>query len=90
MKKTLAKAKIKEQQQQWDKATKWRRATEAALGDVDLETEMEQVEDAETTTTTTDGTKTVVTMANYRRYEDSGDNGSSLLIDTSGYSQSIC
>ena len=63
LKKTLAEAKIKEQQRRWDEATKWRCATEAALGDVDLETEMEQAEDVETTTTATEGTVTVVTMA---------------------------
>ena len=62
LKKMLAEAKIKEQQRWWDEATKWRCATEAALGDVDLETEMEQAEDVETTMTATEGMATVVTM----------------------------
>ena len=61
LKKTLAEAKIKEQQRQWDEATKWRHAMDAALGDVDLETEMEKAEEVEITTATTEGVKTVVT-----------------------------
>ena len=61
MKKTLAEAKRKEQQRRWDEATKWRRATNVALGDVDLEKEMEKAEEAETTATVTESVKTAVT-----------------------------
>ena len=63
LKKALTEAKIKEKQRQYDKATKWRCATEAALGHVDLETEMEKAEYVETTIAVTEGTATVVTMA---------------------------
>ena len=63
LKKALMEAKIKEQQWRYDEATKWRRATEAALGDVDLEMEIEQAEDVETTSVVTEGTAIVVTTA---------------------------
>ena len=63
LKKALTEAKIKEQQQRYDEATKWSRATEEGLGDVDLEQEMEQLEQAETTSAATTATTMVTTMA---------------------------
>ena len=41
LKKAAAEAKVKEQKRRWDEATKWRRATEEGLGDVDLEEAMD-------------------------------------------------
>ena len=66
-----ARTETKRKEQEWDEATKWRRATDVALGDVDLEKEMEKAEEAETAvmvaegvetakTTTTGSTKTIV------------------------------
>ena len=46
-------AKIKEQKRRYDKATKWRRATNEALGDVDLEEVMEKMTETETASTST-------------------------------------
>ena len=63
LKKALTEAKIKEQPQRYDEVTKWRRATEAALGDVNLETEMGQAKEAETTSVATTVTTTVTTTA---------------------------
>ena len=89
--KTLAEAKIKEQQHQWDEATKWRCATDAALGDVDLETDGKggrsgnhhghygRREDS-----------SVNDNDNCWKYKNSSDNGNGLLIDTSGGRRGVC
>ena len=46
-------AKIREQKRRYDEATKWRRATNEALGDMDLEEAMEKMTEAETVSTST-------------------------------------
>ena len=46
-------AKAREQKRRYEEATKWRRATNEALGDVDLEEVMEKMTDAETPSTST-------------------------------------
>ena len=52
-------AKIKEQKRRYEEATKWRRATKEALGDVDLEEAMEKMMEAETASTSTASTSRV-------------------------------
>ena len=61
LKKARTEVKRKEQQRRWDEATKWRRATDVALGDVDLEKEREKAEEAETAVTVAEEVKTAVT-----------------------------
>ena len=56
-----ARTETKRKEQGRDEATKWRRATDVALGDVDLEVEMEKVEEAETAVTVAEGVKTAKT-----------------------------
>ena len=46
-------AKAREQKRRYEEATKWRRATNEALGDVDPEEVMEKMTDAETPLTST-------------------------------------
>ena len=46
-------AKIKEQKRRYEEVTKWRRVTNEALGDVDLEEVMEKMTEAETASTPT-------------------------------------
>ena len=46
-------AKIKEQKRRYNEATKWRRVTNEALGDVDLEEVMEKTTETETASTST-------------------------------------
>ena len=46
-------AKAREQKRRYEEATKWRRANNEALGDVDLEEVMEKMTDAETLSTST-------------------------------------
>ena len=46
-------AKNKEQKRRYNEATKWRRATNEALGDVDLEEVMEKMTETETASTST-------------------------------------
>ena len=52
-------ARTKEQKRHYKEATKWRRATETGLGDVDLEEEMEKTAEQENMTSTTTTTTTV-------------------------------
>ena len=63
LKKAANAAKIKEQKRRYLEATKWRRATDAALGDMDLKEAMEQAEPEKTTTTMSMVTSTVVTAS---------------------------
>ena len=65
LKKAAAEAKVKEQKRRWDEATKWRRATEEGLGDVDLEEAMERTENPKkaATDTSTMAAETVMTTA---------------------------
>ena len=44
-------AKIREQTRRWDEATKWRRATNEVLGDMDLEEAMEKTTGVEAAST---------------------------------------
>ena len=60
IKKAAVAAKIKQQEKLWKEGTKWRRATEQGLGDVDLE---EAMEDTVSKTTTTTATATASTSS---------------------------
>ena len=53
VKQVALEAKIKEQKRRYDEATKWRRATNKALGDMDLEEVMEKTTETETASTST-------------------------------------
>ena len=61
LKKVATEAKIKEQKWRYEEATKWRRATEIGLGEVDLKQEMERAGDVKTTSAATSVTTTVTT-----------------------------
>ena len=64
MKQLAIQSKIKEQQRQYDEATKCRHATNKGLGDLDLKEAMEKMaDDAEKTTATATETTMVMTMA---------------------------
>ena len=56
-----AHTETKRKEQGRDEPTKWRRATDVALGDVDWEKEMEKEEEAETAVTVAEGVKTAKT-----------------------------
>ena len=56
-------AKIKQQEELWKEATKWRRATQEGLGDVDLEEAMEDTETGKTVPKTTMTMTTTTAMA---------------------------
>ena len=53
IKKAAVAAKIKQQEKLWKEVTKWRRATEEGLGDVDLQEAMEDMETGKTVPKTT-------------------------------------
>ena len=53
VKQAALEAKIKEQKRRWEEVTKWRRVTNEALGDMNLEDVMEKMTEAETASTST-------------------------------------
>ena len=67
-------AKVKEQKRKYEEATKWRRATNEALGDVDLEDVMEKATEAETASTSMSSASTslvVVAEVYAKQYTES-------------------